>query len=67
MATRKENMNKINQERVQQISKKIYDILNGPNIFIYKKPNGKYNIQKIAQDLKISRNSVYKYLDNFNS
>ena len=29
----------------------------------YKKPNGNWNISKIAKDLKMSRTTVYKFID----
>jgi hypothetical protein len=60
--TRVEHMNKINRRRTEDVTSRIEGLINGLFADDYKKPSGKWNITKIANDLKIHRNTVSKYL-----
>jgi len=63
MATRQENMNKVNQNRAIRSNNKIKAVLD--DIFLQdeiKFKNGKYRIGKIAEIAKVHRETVTRYL-----
>jgi len=63
MATRQENMNKVNQNRIIKNRNKIKAVLD--DIFLQddiKFKNGKYRVGKIAELTNLTRQSVSKYL-----
>jgi len=66
MATRQENMNKVNQNRIIKNRNKIKAVLD--DIFLQddiKFKNGKYRVGKIAELTDLTRQSVSKYLKEF--
>ena len=65
LMTRKENMTKVAKERGEATRRLILNALSGLYASEYKKKNGDWNIAKIAKELKVSRNSVYKYIQEF--
>lgn len=66
MATRLEHIKKVHTEREETTRKKIMNICSGMFADDYKKKNGAWNFGKIAEDLKMSRNTVSKYLKELN-
>lgn len=62
--TRQENMLKQSKARAQEARKKIFNLVGGMFAFEYKK-NDKWNISKIARESKTSRDTVYKYIAEF--
>ena len=66
MATRQENMNKVNQNRIIKNRNKIKAVID--DIFLQdeiKFKNGKYSAVKIAELSGIERKTVSKYLKEF--
>ena len=63
MATRLEHIKKVNAEREEANRKKIINICSGMFAQEYRKKSGSWHISKIAEDLKMSRNTVVKYLN----
>lgn len=63
--TRTENMKKINEKRKEENRRLIINAITGLMSETYRKPNGKFNIKKISEDLDISRNTVSKYIKEF--
>jgi len=59
--TRQENMIKINIEKGEEARRKVLSITSGMFAEEYKRA-GKWNVSKIAKDLKMSRNTVAKYI-----
>lgn len=62
MATRTEQAKKMTEKRSNEARKKILNCITGMFSQEYKKPNGSWNIMKIAKDSGTSRNTVMKYL-----
>lgn len=62
MATRLEHIERVNAEREEISRKKIINTCSGMFANEYKKKSGAWHIGKIAEDLKMSRNTVAKYL-----
>lgn len=62
MATRTEHAKKMTEKRSNEAKKKILNCITGMFAYEYKKPNGSWNIMKIAKDSGTSRNTVMKYL-----
>lgn len=62
MATRKEQAIKMHTELAEQTKRKVLNVAFGMFKADYIKPNGAYNVSKIARDSGTSRNSVIKYL-----
>lgn len=62
MATRKEQMKKVNDDRRKNTDRKIQNCISGMFKDEYKKPSGKWNIAKICEDTGLHRNTVSKYL-----
>lgn len=60
--TRQENMLKINEDRATTNKRLVVNATSGLMSELYKKPNGKWHITKLAKDLKLSRDTVMKYL-----
>ena len=60
--TRKENMVKLNKQKADNTKRKVLSVITGMFANEYKKKNGEWNISKISKDIGVSRNSVYKYL-----
>lgn len=60
--TRKENMIKLNKQKADNTKRKVLSVITGMFANEYKKKNGEWNIAKISKDIGVSRNSVYKYL-----
>jgi len=63
--TRTENMHKINADKVDKNYKKVVNLLTGLFNEPYKKKNGAWHILKIAEELSMSRNTVSKYIKEF--
>lgn len=63
--SRSNNMKKVNKKQVDETRKKVFNCLTSMFVDDYKKRSGDWNITKIAKDSKTSRNTVYKYLDEF--
>jgi transcriptional regulator of acetoin/glycerol metabolism len=45
--------------------KKVYNLIGGMFKDEYKKKNGNWNVSKIAKESGTSRNTVYKYITDF--
>ena len=67
MATRQQNMAKINEKRKEVCRRVIFGLITGLTSFEYKKPSGDWNISKLAKDTKLTRPTIYKYLEEFKS
>jgi hypothetical protein len=67
MASRKLNMEKINKARTDRSARIVYNVITGLYADEYKKPNGEWNKSKIAKDYKLNRNTVAKYIKEFES
>ena len=65
MATRKEQAKKMTEIRADRTRRKILNIITGIFADEYRKKNGDWNITKIAKEAKVARNSVYKYIKEF--
>ncbi len=65
MATRQQNMAKINEKRKEDCRRVIIGLITGLTSFEYKKPNGKWHVSKIAKDTKLDRKTIYKYLAEY--
>jgi hypothetical protein len=65
MASRKEHMIKVNKDLADETKRKVYNCISGMFAHEYKKPSGKWNVSKIAKDSGTSRNTVYKYVNEF--
>lgn len=63
--TRVENMKKIANQKVDKNYKKVVSVITGLYAEEYKKPNGKWNIMKIAKDVDLTRPTVSKYIKEF--
>ena len=63
--TRTENMKKLTKQRQDTTRKKIISTITGMFKDDYKKKNGEWNISKISKEIKVSRNSVYKYINEY--
>lgn len=62
MATRQEQAIKMHTKLAEDTRKKVLTCATGMFFNDYKKPNGSWNVSKIAKDTGTSRNSVMKYL-----
>lgn len=62
MATRQEHAKKIHTKLANDTKKKVLNCITGIFKDDYKKPNGKWNISKIAKDSGTTRPTVMKYL-----
>jgi ribosomal protein S17E len=62
MATRQEHAKKIHTKLANDTKKKVLNCITGMFAHEYKKPNGKWNISKIAKDSGTTRPTVMKYL-----
>lgn len=67
LMTRKENMKKQTKARALETKRKVLNLISGMFAAEYKKPNGAWNITKICKESGTSRNSVYKYLQEYNN
>lgn len=67
MATRQQNMIKLNKDKAAKAKRVIFGLLSGLTSFEYKKPSGKWNVSKLAKDSKLARDTVYKYLAEYES
>ncbi len=54
-----QTMNDTKTKNMSEMQSKVYIAINDPS---YIKPNGKINKSKISKDLKIGRNTLYRYL-----
>lgn len=63
--TRTENMHKINADKVDKNYKKVVNLLTGLFTEQYKKKNGAWHIMKISKELSMSRNTVSKYIKEY--
>ena len=63
--TRRENMIKVRKQHADKTKKKVINAITGLFSENYKKKNGKWNISKLSNDLNVSRNSVYKYIEEY--
>ena len=62
MASRKEHMVNVNKTKAENCRKKILNLITGMFSHEYRKKNGNWNVAKIAKELGMSRNTVYKYI-----
>lgn len=62
MATRQEHAKKIHTKLANDTKKKVLNCITGMFAHEYKKPNGSWNVTKIANDSGTSRPTVMKYL-----
>lgn len=62
MATRQEHALKIAKKNSEDTKKKVLNCITGMFAHEYKKPNGSWNVTKIAKDSGTSRPTVMKYL-----
>lgn len=62
MATRKEHAKKIHTKLANDTKKKVLNCITGMFAHEYKKPNGSWNVTKIAKDSGTTRPTVMKYL-----
>ena len=67
MATRQQNMAKINNKRKEDCRRVIFGLITGLTSFEYKKQNGEWNVSKLAKDTKLTRKTIYKYLAEYES
>lgn len=67
MASRSEHMKKINKDKAKDTDRKIKNCIEGMFKDEYIKPSGKWNISKICKDTGLHRNTVSKYLKEFES
>lgn len=67
MATRQQNMAKINEKRKEDCRRVIFGLITGLTSFEYKKQNREWNVSKLAKDTKLTRKTIYKYLEEFKS
>ena len=67
MATRQQQMAKINNKRKEDCRRVIVGLITGLTSFEYKKQNGEWNVSKLAQDTKLTRPTIYKYLAEYES
>ena len=65
MATRQQNMIKLNKDKAEKAKRVIVGLITGLTSFEYKKPNGDWNVSKLAKDTKLTRPTIYKYLEEF--
>jgi hypothetical protein len=65
MATRVEQAKKMHKKLADETKRKVYNCISGMFAHEYKKPSGKWNVSKIAKDSGTSRNTVYKYVNEF--
>ena len=62
---RSENMRKQALARADETKRKVINVITGMFAHEYKKKNGEWNISKIAKEINVSRNSVYKYIQAY--
>jgi Fic family protein len=62
MANRLEHIKKVHQTRTEKTKLKVLNATTGLMQNEYKKKNGTWNITKIAKELKMSINTVKKYI-----
>lgn len=62
MATRQEHAKKIHTKLANDTKKKVLNCITGMFAHEYKKPNGSWNVTKIAKDSGTTRPTVMKYL-----
>jgi hypothetical protein len=62
VASRQEHMIKLNKNKAAEAKRKVVNLTTGLLRNEYKKKNGKWNITKIAEEARVSRDTVYKYL-----
>ena len=62
MATRQEHAKKIHTKLANDTKKKVLNCITGMFAHEYKKPNGSWNVTKIANDSGTTRPTVMKYL-----
>lgn len=61
--TRKEHINKVNAEQSAKTQRLIKNAITGLMSAEYKKKDGSWNISKLAEELKLSRPTIMKYLN----
>ena len=67
LATRQQNMIKLNKDKAEKAKRVIIGLITGLTSFEYKKQSGEWNISKLAKDTKLTRPTVYKYLKEYES
>jgi hypothetical protein len=65
MATRKEQAIKMHTKKADMAKKKVFNLIGGMFQGEYKKKSGEWNVSKIAKESGTSRNTVYKYIAEF--
>lgn len=64
--SRSKNMSKVRENIKKDNTSKIKNFLTGMFVDEYKKVNGSWNITKISQNLNVSRNTVYRVIEEEN-
>jgi predicted transcriptional regulator len=65
MATRQENIKKINENRIQTTRRKILNCVKGMFADEYRKKSGAWHYGKISEETGISRQIIAKYIKQF--
>jgi len=63
--TRQENIDKVRTARAEATERKVIQAITGMFADDYKKKSGKWNISKIAKEIGVARDSVYKYIEKY--
>ena len=61
--TRKKHITKINKARAKQVKTLIINAITGLLKDEYLKSDGTWNVTHLSRDLKLSRTTVYKYIN----
>lgn len=62
MATREQHARNMTKKREEKARKKVLNVITGMFAHEYKKPDGSWNVSKIAKDSDTNRRTVMKYL-----
>ena len=65
LMTRQENMQKQREARAKATERKVIQTITGMFKDDYIKKSGKWNISKIAKEIGVARNSIYKYIAKY--
>ena len=65
LMTRQENIDKVRKARQEKTRRAVLQVITGMFADDYKKKSGEWNISKIAKEINVSRNSVYKYINEY--
>ncbi len=65
LMTRRENIKKQRDKRAESTRRAVIQAITGMFANEYKKKSGEWNISKISKEIHVSRNSVYKYINEY--